>query len=122
MNKLIKAIHKSLTPELLNKRWRNQADKFCTGHCYTGAEALYHLLGGKSANLEVYVASYTSDEGKCTHWWLRTSKGKILDPTKIQYTAYGEQPPYHLGRKCGFLTKKPSKRAQIVIDRVQSLV
>ncbi len=116
--KLIKAIQKSLTSDLLSKQWRPFADEYCTGHCYIAAEALYHLIDGADAGLKVFVASY--EEG--THWWITNNKGKIFDPTKIQYTAYGEQPPYEKGRRGGFLTKQPSKRAQIVIDRVREIL
>lgn len=115
---IIQAIRKSLTPELLSKEWKPFADEHCTGHCYIGAEAAYHLLGGKKAKLKVFVASY--EEG--THWWLVDIEGKIIDPTECQYTAYGDKPPYHLGRCCGFLTTQPSKRAQVVINRVKEFV
>lgn len=62
-------------------------------------------------------ASYIDEGGKATHWWLQNKiTNVIVDPTKEQYLP--DKPPYHLGRGSGFLTKKPSKRAQIVINRV----
>ena len=63
-------------------------------------------------------ASYVDEGGHATHWWLvNRQHGAILDPTAEQYLP--EKPPYHWGRGSGFLTVKPSKRAQIVIDRIR---
>ncbi|AXQ68317.1 hypothetical protein HOT99_gp300 [Caulobacter phage CcrBL10] len=52
-----------------------------------------------------------------THWWLANAAGQRLDPTAEQYLIEGCEPPYAAGRPCGFLTKQPSKRAAVVIDR-----
>jgi hypothetical protein len=101
---------------LLNERWRaEKADNSdCTfGHCYIAAEALWHLTG-KVHNS--YVATTFVDGQKETHWYLMTEKGDILDPTARQYQP--DNPPYGVGRKCGFLTNFPSKRAQEIIDWV----
>lgn len=48
-----------------------------------------------------------------THWWLETPEGTIIDLTADQYT---KPFPYHKGKRCGFLTVKPSKRAQAIIE------
>jgi len=53
-----------------------------------------------------------------THWWLKDGCGKIIDITAAQYIDFGLIPPYNNGVGRGFLTKLPSKRTQIVIDRV----
>lgn len=83
------------------------------GGCYVTAEALYHLLGGKSAG---YVPMVLNHEGG-THWYLehRGSATTILDPTEWQFAG---TPDYSKGRGCGFLTKKPSKRAQALMDKL----
>ena len=113
---LIKKIQKVLTPDLLVGRWKRQSNPL-EGHCYVAAEALWHLLGKK--DWKPICASYKDEGGKATHWWLvNRHTGEIADPTKEQYLP--DQPPYHLGKGSGFLTKHPSRRAQIVIDRVIS--
>lgn len=115
--KLIELIHKNLSPDLLKGRWEIQSNPL-EGHCYIATEALYHLLPNKNEYRSM-CASYSDEQGKCTHWWLVNKfDGSILDPTKEQYLP--EQPPYHLGKSIGFLTKFPSKRAQILIDRVNA--
>lgn len=113
---LLKAVQKSLTPDLLVGRWQKQSHPL-EGHCYVAAEALYHLVGPA---WKPCCASYQDEGGRATHWWLEHREtGKRLDPTREQY---GEElPPYHLGKGSGFLTRKPSRRAQIVLDRVKNL-
>jgi hypothetical protein len=111
---LIKQIQSVLTPDLLKPEWRIDwsPDNPLHGHCYAASEALYHLLGGKRAG---WMA--THGEG---HWWLENrSTGERLDPTAGQYQ--DREPPYDMGRRAGFLTKKPSQRAQTIIDRVKAL-
>lgn len=78
------------------------------GNCYVTCEALYHLLGGKDGGLTPMVVRH---EG-ATHWFLMLSVHNyniILDPTVGQFKT---DPPYPKARGCGFLTRKPSKRAQ----------
>lgn len=84
------------------------------GHCYVASEALYHLLGGKDAGLTPMVLKTSHG----THWFLRTSTGQIIDPTSDQFL---KKPSYELGRPCGFLTKQPCKRTQIVLNRIKEL-
>ena len=103
--------------DLLTKEWyalTRNAKSVTAGHCYIAAEAAYHALGGKAAGLVSYVA-------RCpwggTHWWVETLTGVKVDPTAEQYTSEGLAPPYHLGRRCGFLTSKPSKRAAELLRR-----
>jgi hypothetical protein len=72
-----------------------------------------------------YVCGYNEPWCKFrqTHWWLRApkagirGKGKILDVTVGQYPKGFD---YSLGRPVGFMQplQLPSKRAQILIDRV----
>lgn len=136
-----KAIIKSLTPDLLEPKWRALVGDNAppeAGHCAVATEALYHIAGGREAGFIPTVCAYQADdkgmyfgpdaqkEGRHreTHWWLRApndkgerGKGDILDVTVGQYD---EPFPYEKGRGTGFMQpqKKPSKRAQIVIDRV----
>ena len=78
------------------------------GNCYVTCEALYHLLGGKKAG---YTPMRMKHEGD-THWFLQYEDSTQLyriDPTVMQFKS---PPDYSKARGCGFLTKKPSKRAR----------
>lgn len=111
----IRRVQAALTPDLLKGRWKTQSHPL-EGHCYVAAEALWHLLG--CSDWMPVCASYTDSGGRATHWWLKQRRtGRIEDPTREQYLP--SEPPYHLGRGTGFLTRQPSRRAQIVLDRVQ---
>ncbi len=83
-----------------------------TGHCYVASEALYYLLGGKAAG---WTPMFVSHEGE-PHWFLRNADGHILDATASQFKT---PVPYEKARGKGFLTLKPSKRAQEVMNRVR---
>lgn len=85
-----------------------------SGLCYTGAEALYHLLGGSGGTR--YSPAYTRLSNGWTHWFLvHNNRNVVLDPTVGQFK---DEPNYKGYTKAGFLTKQPSKRAQLVIDYV----
>jgi len=51
------------------------------------------------------------------HWYLIHQNGRIYDPTFDQFDSI---PRYLSGKGKGFLTRQPSKRAQIVMDRVRA--
>ena len=72
--------------------------------CYIMSEALYHRWGKKNG-LKPYYAKVDG----MSHWWLQDKNGKVYDLTAGQFD---EEFPYHLGKGCGFLTKKPSHRCQ----------
>ncbi len=62
------------------------------------------------------------DNDGIVHWWLEYKKsGKKIDVTFDQYFSVGKVPPYEKGRGSGFLTKEPSKRAKIVMDKMKTL-
>ena len=51
------------------------------------------------------------------HWFLMNEyAGEILDPTAAQFRT---PVPYEKAKGKGFLTRTPSKRAQIVIERAR---
>jgi hypothetical protein len=109
---------------LLSPYWRKQNEKYnvpAVGFCYIGAESAYHLLGGKADGWKPFYAVYFEEGVRCTHWWI-VRQSSIVDPTSKQYTDFKETPPYHLGRCGGFLTKQPSKRAQVLIDMVKEVL
>ena len=109
---MIDTVRAVLTDDLLLPKYRGGANKF-SGHCYVASEALYHLLGGKKAGYKPMHMRV----GDVSHWFL-IKDGDILDPTVGQFDSI---PDYKSARGCGFLTRKPSKRAQIVIDRCNVL-
>ncbi len=103
---------------LLTPRWRIENEKSgepSTGFCYIGAEAAYHALGGKQAGWVPRCAVYHENGERATHWWIEKGAAKV-DPTSNQYRAFGEEPPYHLGRATGFLTRGPSRRARELME------
>ena len=112
--KIVKAIQQCLHPGLLKPQFRGNPNKFY-GHCYVASEALWHLTG---KTLHVYRAK---DEHGVTHWWLEDADN-VYDPTSRQYTDCGSEPPYTQGRRSGFLTTKPSKRAAKLIAAVERLI
>jgi hypothetical protein len=83
------------------------------GNCYVTSEALYHLLGGKRAGWTP-VRTRVGDD---THWWLKHKSGLILDVTRSQFQG-DVGPTYEEGRGSGFLTKRPSKRAKELMERL----
>lgn len=112
----VKAIQGSLTPDLLSPEWREKikpGDHPLKGYCYVATEALYHLIG-KKQGFKPHVVRI--DGG--THWFLRNDC-LILDPTGAQFGNW-QSVPYNMGHHNPFLSKKPSKRAQVVIQRVKN--
>ncbi len=102
-----------LTADLLKPEYRKNAigkpNSF--GHCYSGSEACYYLLGGKSAGWTPQNIRHESS----SHWFLKHKSGEILDPTEDQF----ETPvPHEKAIGKGFLTKTPSKRAREIMRRI----
>ena len=142
------AIQASLTPDLLEKKYREQLtadDPPETGHCAIASEAFYHFAGGKEAGFVPAVVSYAAD-GKGhlkfgdekeaafkkgwrrdSHWWIRGPKngargeGKLFDVTAAQFR---DAFPYEKGHNTGFMQpqQKPSKRAKILMARVEDML
>lgn len=81
------------------------------GNCYVASEALYHLLGGRSAGWTPQVQRVGGD----THWYLKHDGGMILDVTRGQFDGVVD---YSRGRGTGFLTRGPSRRARELMGRL----
>ena len=95
----------------MNRRKKKKAKR---GNCYVVCEALYHLMGGKRAG---YIPHRLRHEGD-THWYLvqnHNGHPVIIDPTVKQFR---RKPDYSKGVGCGFLTKKPSKRAREMMKKL----
>lgn len=117
--KLIAAIQKNLTPDLINNKFwlaRNKLNPMA-GHCYIASEAYFHLAGETVGPcvLKVNLGTKKFPEWS-THWFLETPMGVVIDITAAQFKRKLE---YSLAKRCGFLTKGPSKRAQVLIERVK---
>jgi len=66
----------------------------------------------------MYVSYQLSPTETGRHWFLEhRPSGLILDITADQFPN-GKVPSYENATAAGFLTKKPSKRAQQIIDAV----
>lgn len=100
-------------PELRQLYWRQECagEHPLCGHCYLGAESMYHLLGGRRSGC---VPQNMKWEGY-QHWFLRCD-GRVVDPTVAQFRA---RPDYRLATGRGFLTRAPSRRAREVIAAVR---
>jgi hypothetical protein len=81
------------------------------GNCYVSCEALYHLIGGKASGWKPMTLRHEGD----VHWYLMHNSGLIVDPTVRQFK---NKPNYENGRGRGFLTKKPSKRAVEMMEKL----
>lgn len=81
------------------------------GNCYHTSEALYHLLGGKEAGWTPMRMRVNGG----SHWFLRHRSGLILDATVAQF---GRRIDYSTAVGCGFLTKRPSKRARAMMEKL----
>jgi ADP-ribose pyrophosphatase YjhB (NUDIX family) len=113
LKKLVHAVQTSLSDDLRKPQYRGH-ENCLAGHCYVASEALYHLLGGAESG---WVPQNIQHEGG-PHWYLKHKiSGTILDPTASQFKT---KVPYENGRGKGFLTKQPSKRTQVVLDRIKN--
>lgn len=101
-------VRAKLTDDLRRPCWRGRANRFA-GHCYVAAEALYHL----AAKREGYKPATLRHEC-AVHWYLVSADGAVLDPTVEQFETV---PDYLCGRRRGFLTLEPSRRARTLMKR-----
>jgi hypothetical protein len=104
----------NLTDDLLKEEFKGSGIP-TLGHCYIASEAYYHLWGKD----EGFFPVRAKDEEGITHWWLENNEGEIIDLTYTQYLARGIKPPYDKGKRGGFLTKEPSKRSKILMEKIE---
>jgi len=110
MKQLLRNIRTSLTPDLLKPEYRG-LDHPLAGHCYVASETLFHLSD------RTLYPHFIRHEGS-PHWFLKDERGRVYDLTAEQFST---PVPYEQGVRKGFLTKRPSARARIVIQRVGQL-
>lgn len=113
LDELIARIRASLSDDLLKADQRRRERRTASaGHCYVASETLWHLSG---CTLSVCQVEHENN----SHWFLRDEQtGAIYDPTADQFAT---PPPYASARRRAFLTRQPSKRAAILISRVERL-
>ena len=98
-----------LKPEYINKNKINPLH----GHCYVATEAFYHFMAEEEKK---EFSPAIIKVGNITHWFLiNDDNDQVIDLTSQQFNFKLD---YSKSRKCGFLTKKPSKRCLILINRV----
>ena len=119
-NDLKNKIINYLSDDLLKKEYKNVSGKIkccrqnfvreLTGHCYIASETYYHL---SKEELKIFFIKHENS----SHWFLKNKLGKIIDLTAGQFTT---PVPYEKAIGKFFLTKKPSKRSRILIDRIKN--
>jgi len=117
---IMDSIRDSLTPELLKPEYvDDNKENPMFGHCYISSEALYYKL--KEYHKTRFKAVCGKDDEGITHWWIvDTQTGRRFDVTADQYYSIGKTPPYENGTITGFLTNKPSKRCQVLLNKMES--
>lgn len=120
-SKLIAAIRAELGPHLVKKNYLKHRPKFASnswGCCYVASEALYHLWGKANGYTPMCLPYRVNREMDGNHWFLeQRASGLQVDITSDQFNS--DNHPYYIHAKPkGFMTKAPSKRAQIIIDGV----
>jgi hypothetical protein len=123
-SKIITAIRAALGPHLVKSNYLKFRPVDATpswGCCYIASEALYHLWG-KANGYTAMRLPYGLGRGNGMltggmHWFLeQRASGLQVDITADQFR--GVPLDYKSATPTGFLTKKPSKRAQRIIDAV----
>jgi hypothetical protein len=128
----INLIAGSLTDDLLSSEWqlRKQAraasGKYVDrtfGHCYVATEVLAHWM---SPWTHVTPMSMRLPDNGGTHWYLRWEPEWAIEASPIEACVYldptrdqlDEPVDYSTGTGRGFLTKKLSRRAQVLAGAV----
>lgn len=107
---LVQDVRTCLSEDLRKPAYRDNPNPIA-GHCYVASEVLYHKMGGKAAG---WTPQTIQHEGG-PHWFIKNKEGVVIDPTADQFET---KVPYEEGRGCGFLTRQPSARSQVVLDRL----
>jgi len=104
--------------ELVQPRYQKEFPHPVWGLCYVLAEAYYHLEG-KRLGFKPKVCLLSLDNSgeslwSTNHWYLeRPDDFECIDPVVEHLTKMHRFGIYYFKiRGCGFLTKKPSKRAR----------
>jgi hypothetical protein len=97
--------------EIRHERLSREARRV-RGHCYVATEAAYHLFGKDLGYVPERVRCADGD----TRWWLRNKQtNHIIDPTVEETDGKFD---YRCGKPGGFLTREPSGRCRLLMQRV----
>lgn len=107
-------VRNAVTPALIKPEFRTSHR--LGGSCYIVSEAFYHLVDGKRLGWKI---KRMLTAPSINHWWLESPTGRVWDLSRAQFA---ERPDYSKGIGAGFLTRLPSARAQILIDKVNAQV
>jgi hypothetical protein len=89
------------------------------GKCHIASVALHQFLGGFKRGYRFYKADYLHAGKPDVHYWIVSPRGVILDPTAMQYTDFGQTPPYQNGRRISY---QPNyKRHMPLLERMQQV-
>lgn len=102
----------ALTDDLRRKPYKGNKNTL-VGHCYVASEAFFHIMGGSDAG---WVPMYIRHED-APHWFVWNKN--TLDIVDITASQFKTLVPYELAIGKGFLTRQPSRRAQILIGRIR---
>lgn len=121
-----------------HERWK-KSDTPTTGNCYAAAEFWYFFVDPESKPMRIDYEEQIKNPvtGKTrseTHYFLLKENGQkppdpqkaeyrwrdkiVIDPSRSQYTALGEEPDYSQGKGMGFLTEFPSRKACIIAEEL----
>lgn len=103
------------TCDWLNKQFKENPDVVTmlsrygySAPCYPAAEALYHTYKDY-----IHIKPMYMKVDGISHWFLKgVNDGNIYDPTSYQFVI---KPNYSEAKGKGFLTKRPSKRAVLIM-------
>jgi hypothetical protein len=122
IRRVISAIKRNLSDDLLPKKWRqlSKTNSFF-GHCHNASGTFYKIFGSKNCHL--YRALDTSRKlvnEDVYHWWIVTIDGEIIDITEKQYESNTQilKKLYKNGKKAGLLGFSYKQRVHIVLERV----
>jgi hypothetical protein len=109
MVRLVELVRSCLSDDLLRPESRAIPRRTSSaGHCYVASETIFHLTGRTLRPVRIV-------HEQTPHWFLVDTDGNVVDATADQFAT---PVPYGEGRRRPFRTKRPSKRAQILIRRV----
>lgn len=116
VNDVVDAVQFHLSDDLRRAPWKGSKNRMA-GHCFVASEAIYYLLGGKEAGWKPMSMRH---EGS-PHWYLwHVPSGRVVDATASQFYT---EPAYCERHGKGFTSSRPStpsKRAQVLMDRVMN--
>lgn len=120
VHKLIRYLQLPESREILSEKNKKlYQSNFLAHHAYIASEFIYHVWGKKHG----FKPHYIKYDAFITHWFLKNPLSEdIIDITLGQYpTGIAEDIIYtghDTGVCTGFLTKEPSKRTKLVMQKL----